>query len=114
MGVAQNCLFCRIVSGEMGTRIYEDELVAAFEDIHPQAPNHTLIVPREHLASSAEFTPRHEPLAGHLLVTATRLAREKGLDSYRLVMNCGEEAGQSVFHVHLHLLGGRTFGWPPG
>ena len=114
MAASENCLFCRIVAGEMGTRVYEDDLVAAFEDIHPQAPHHTLIVPREHLASSAEFTSGHESLAGRLLITAARLAREKGLESYRLVMNCGEDAGQSVFHIHLHLLGGRTFGWPPG
>jgi len=114
MAAADDCLFCRIVAGEMGTLIFEDDLVAAFEDIQPQAPSHTLIVPKEHLASSAELAPRHEVMAGRLLITAARLAGKKGLPSYRLVMNCGEEAGQSVFHIHLHMLGGRTFTWPPG
>lgn len=114
MSSAGDCLFCRIVAGEVGTKVHEDDLVAAFEDIQPQAPHHTLIVPREHLASAAELGPRHEAMAGRLLTTAARLARDKGLSSYRLVMNCGEEAGQSVFHIHLHLLGGRGFAWPPG
>jgi histidine triad (HIT) family protein len=114
MSADGGCLFCRIVAGEMGTKIHEDDLVAAFEDINPQAPSHTLIVPKRHLATSAELDAGQEDVAGRLLTTAARLARDKGLASYRLVMNCGPEAGQSVFHVHLHLLGGRSFGWPPG
>jgi histidine triad (HIT) family protein len=114
MKTVDDCLFCRIVAGEVGTKIHEDDLVAAFEDIQPQAPHHTLIVPREHLAGASDLMPGHEALAGRLLVTAAQLARDKNLPSYRLVMNCGEEAGQSVFHMHLHMLGGREFVWPPG
>ena len=111
-----DCVFCRIVSGEIGTKVHEDDLVAAFEDLNPQAPNHMLIVPKEHLATANDLTPEREALAGRLLTTAARLARERGLHEkgYRLVVNCGRPAGQSVFHLHVHLLGGRTFTWPPG
>ncbi|MFQ5670350.1 MAG: histidine triad nucleotide-binding protein [Acidobacteriota bacterium] len=116
MPPATDCIFCRIVAGEMGKKIHEDNLVAAFEDVHPQAPHHTLVVPKEHLASPGDLTPGREELAGRLLTTAVTLAARKGLDrkGYRMVINCGESAGQSVFHLHLHLLGGRSFGWPPG
>ena len=114
MNTTSECLFCRIVAGALGTLIHEDDLVAAFEDVNPQAPSHLLIVPRQHLSSAASLLPEHETVAGRLLVTAAYLARQKGLSSYRLVMNSGSEAGQSVFHIHLHVMGGRSFGWPPG
>ena len=116
MAPPDDCLFCRIASGEMGKKTYEDDLVAAFEDINPQAPNHTLVIPKEHLTSVSDLAPEREQVAGRLLTTASRLAREKGLEStgYRLVVNTGERAGQSVFHLHVHLLGGRDFSWPPG
>ncbi len=112
-GVA-DCLFCKIVAGKMGTLTHQDDLVAAFEDINPQAPSHTLIVPREHIASLADLGGDHEALAGRLLATASRLAAQKKLKGYRVVINSGASAGQSVFHLHLHLLGGRPFHWPPG
>ena len=111
------CLFCDIASGEIPSRrVHEDERSVAFEDIHPQAPTHLLVVPREHLATLNDATPEHEPLLGHLLRVAGDLARARGLaeGGYRVVVNCGEGAGQSVFHLHLHLLAGRPFAWPPG
>ncbi len=114
MSKADDCLFCRIVAGEVGTLIFADDEVAAFEDINPQAPHHLLVVPRQHIATAAELSPAREALAGRLLTTAARLARERHMPDYRLVMNCGAQAGQSVFHLHLHVLGGRSFGWPPG
>ena len=116
MTQSTDCVFCRIVAGEIGSKVHEDDLVAAFEDLNPVAPNHTLIVPKEHLISADDLTPDREKVAGRLLTTAARLARERGLDKsgYRLVANCGRTAGQSVFHLHVHLLGGRTFTWPPG
>ncbi|MFQ5718206.1 MAG: histidine triad nucleotide-binding protein [Acidobacteriota bacterium] len=111
-----DCIFCRIVAGELGTKVHEDDLVVAFDDLNAQAPHHLLIVPREHVASADDLTPDRESLAGRLLTTAARLARDRGLPDagYRLVINCGAGAGQSVFHLHVHLLGGRTFSWPPG
>ena len=111
------CLFCDIASGKIPSRqVHDDERCIAFEDIHPQAPTHVLVVPREHLATLNDASESHEALLGHLVGVASRLARTRGLaeDGYRLVMNCGEWAGQSVFHLHLHLLGGRRFRWPPG
>ncbi len=110
------CLFCRIVSGEVPCRkVFEDDTVLAFEDIHPQAPIHILIVPKEHLPTVADLPDEHPELVGRLVGAANRLAGEKGLlGGYRLVFNCRADAGQEVYHLHLHLLGGRKFGWPPG
>jgi len=111
------CLFCDIASGTIPSRrVHDDERCVAFEDIGPQAPTHLLVVPREHLATLNDATEQHEALLGHLLRVASELARNRGLaeDGYRVVVNCGEGAGQSVFHLHLHLLGGRRLGWPPG
>jgi histidine triad (HIT) family protein len=111
------CIFCRIASGETSARIiYKDEIAVAFEDINPQAPVHVLIIPRKHIATTLDLTPGDEPLVGHLFKVATRIAREKGIagKGFRLLMNTNEEAGQSVFHIHLHLLGGRLMHWPPG
>lgn len=115
--MSSDCLFCKIVAGEIPANvIYQDDYVLAFEDINPQAPTHTLIIPREHLATLDELDESKEAIAGKILVAARNIAREKGLDDrgYRLVANCLESAGQTVFHIHFHLLGGRNLGWPPG
>jgi histidine triad (HIT) family protein len=113
----QPCLFCRISEGRAPAKIvYEDESVVAIEDIHPQAPVHLLVLPRKHLASLQEAAAEDEPLLGRLLTIAARLAGERGLHSkgYRTIINNGTWAGQSVFHLHVHVLGGRVFRWPPG
>lgn len=108
-----DCLFCGIVSGAIPSRkVAEDDATFAFEDIAPRAPTHFLIVPKKHVASMADASD--EALAGRLLLAAARIARERGLESYRLVINNGEGAGQTVFHLHVHLLGGRPMSWPPG
>ncbi len=115
--MASDCLFCKIVAGEIPANvIYQDEHVLAFEDINPQAPTHTLVIPREHIATLDELDEGKVDIAGRILVAARNIAREKGLDQhgYRLVANCLESAGQTVFHIHFHLLGGRNLGWPPG
>ena len=112
-----DCIFCKIGRKEIPSRInYEDRQVVAFEDVNPQAPTHILIIPKEHFATLNDIAQEEEALLGHLMLVATRLAKEKGLqeEGYRLVANCMEGAGQSVFHIHLHLLGGRKFNWPPG
>ena len=108
-----DCLFCRIVSGAIPSKkIAEDDATFAFEDIAPRAPTHILIVPKQHVSTMADASD--ETLAGRLLLAAARIARDRGLESYRLVINNGEGAGQTVFHLHVHLMGGRSFSWPPG
>jgi histidine triad (HIT) family protein len=111
-----DCLFCRIVSGEIASeRIFEDELCLVFRDIHAQAPTHLLVVPKRHLSSTAEGTERDASLYGHLISTAAEVARGRPLvDGYRLVINTGADGGQTVHHLHVHLLGGRAMDWPPG
>ena len=112
-----SCLFCSIVAGEIGSDLVaESGEWIAFRDINPQAPTHILVVPRRHIATLDELEAGDEPLAGTLVGAAAGIARTEGLveDGYRLVLNCGAGAGQSVFHIHLHLLGGRRFRWPPG
>ncbi len=111
-----DCIFCQIGRKEAPARIvYEDPEIFAFEDIHPQAPAHLLICPRKHIASLAETTPGDTEILGRMIRVAAQLAAERKLtDGYRMVFNSGRGAGQSVFHLHLHLLGGRTFRWPPG
>src|SRR5262249_14921048 len=95
--------------------VYEDDQCVAFRDINPQAPTHVLIIPRQEIRTHADLTPADEALVGHLHLVAAKLAEQLGLkDGYRLVLNCKESAGQTVPHLHLHLLGGRNFGWPPG
>ena len=110
------CIFCRIIKGEVpGKKVYEDERVFAFEDINPQAPTHILVVAKKHIAGLKEAAPEDAEVIGHCHLVAARLARERGIeDGYRTVFNVGPRAGQSVFHLHLHLLGGRAFRWPPG
>jgi histidine triad (HIT) family protein len=111
-----SCLFCKILDGTIpSTAVYSDSECYAFADIHPQAPLHLLIVPREHINSLAETTADDRPLLGHLLWAAGEIARQQGLtNGYRVVVNTGEEGGQTVDHLHLHLLGRRHLGWPPG
>jgi histidine triad (HIT) family protein len=111
------CLFCRIGAGEVPAKlVHEDEQVIAFHDIAPRAPTHILLIPRDHIASAADLTEDHGTLLGRLFATAASLAREQGVaeGGYRLVSNVGRGAGQSVDHLHVHLLGGRPFSWPPG
>lgn len=115
--MSEDCLFCKIAAGDVPASIvHQDDDVVAFEDINPQAPHHLIIVPREHIATVNDLTGEHEELFGRLASTAKRLATERGIDGsgYRLVMNCNADGGQSVFHIHLHVLGGRRLGWPPG
>lgn len=112
-----DCLFCRIVADEIPSRrVYEDELVIAFHDVAPRAPTHILIVPRRHIASALELGDADGPLLGRLFAAAAEVARGQGIaeQGYRLVSNVGRWGGQTVEHVHLHLLGGRPFDWPPG
>lgn len=114
--MSTDCLFCRMVRGEVPVRkAYEDGTVLAFYDIAPQAPVHILIIPKVHIASVTEVTLELAPLIGHLFATARQLAEELKLShGFRLVLNTGPDAGQAVLHLHLHLLGGRAFTWPPG
>jgi len=111
-----NCIFCRIAAGEIPARIvHEDDLVIAFHDLTPVAPTHVLLIPKRHIASLAVVEDGDDEVLGRLLSVASRLAAEKGLaNGFRIVSNAGADAGQSVHHLHLHLLGGRAFDWPPG
>jgi len=113
----QNCIFCRVVAGEIPADIiYKDEGAVAFRDINPQAPVHALVIPRQHLASLNEAEGSDAATLGHLLQVAARVAAEQGLSEsgFRTVINTGAGAGQSVFHLHLHVIGGRPLRWPPG
>ena len=113
----ESCLFCRIAHRSVPAQIVaEDDRLLAVNDINPQAPTHMLIIPKRHLETIADLTPETAPLMGEAVVLANRLAKQAGIaeQGYRLVLNCGSGAGQSVFHVHLHLLGGRRMTWPPG
>jgi len=114
--MSADCLFCKIAEKKIPAKLaYEDDEVFAFEDISPQAPTHILICPRRHFSSLHEATPEDQAVLGKLQLIAAQLARKRDLlDGYRTVVNNGRGAGQSVFHVHLHLLGGRDFRWPPG
>jgi histidine triad (HIT) family protein len=111
------CLFCRIVAGEIpATIVFQDDTVVAFRDITPQAPMHVLVIPRRHIASLNDLTTADDELMGRLVRTASAIAQEHGYGAggYRTVFNCNADAGQTVFHVHLHVLGGRKMTWPPG
>lgn len=111
-----DCLFCRIVAGEIPSdRVHEDDEVVAFRDINPRAPTHVLVIPRRHIADAHALTADDGPLLAALFGAARKIADAAGLaGGYRIVTNVGADAGQSVFHLHLHLLGGRTMSWPPG
>lgn len=115
--MSTDCLFCKIVAGDIPARIiYQDDLVLAFHDIEPQAPQHVLIIPRQHIATLLDLTRAEETLIGHIHLVATQLARQLGIadDGFRLVNNCNTAGGQVIWHVHFHLLGGRRMNWPPG
>jgi len=110
-------MFCRIIKGEIpSVKVYEDDTVYAFEDINPQAPVHVLIIPKKHFASLNEMQDEDEQVVGHIFKTAAEIAKTKGINEsgYRTVFNTNKDAGQVVFHLHAHLLGGRSFSWPPG
>ncbi len=110
-----DCLFCRIAAGEIPSdRVFEDESVIVFRDINPKAPTHVLAIPRRHLASAADLTDADGDLLAALFNAMRRVATDGGLDAYRIISNVGAESGQSVFHLHFHLLGGRPMTWPPG
>ncbi len=113
----ENCLFCKIVRGEIPSdKVYEDDKVLAFRDISPEAPVHVLIIPKAHIASCNEINAENKEVVAHIFMVAASLAKELGVDEtgYRLVNNCGEDGGQTVKHLHFHLLGGRSLAWPPG
>jgi len=112
-----DCLFCKMIAGEIQPDVvYEDDAVLAFRDINPQAPTHVLVVTREHIATINDLDAAHAELVGRIYLAAKEVARQAGIHEkgYRTVMNCNAEAGQTVFHLHLHVLGGRPMGWPPG
>lgn len=112
-----DCIFCKIVNGEIPAKIiYEDDQIIAFDDAYPKAPQHKLIIPRKHFATLNDLQKEDANLAGRLLLTAQQLAQDLGIaqSGYRVVINCNKGGGQEVYHVHLHLLGGRTLQWPPG
>lgn len=111
-----DCIFCKIAAGEIpSTKVYDDDTVVAFNDLDPQAPVHVLIIPKEHIASAAEINESNSAVVAHIFEVAAKIAAEKGLkDGFRIVNNCGDSAGQSVKHLHFHLMGGRDFGWPAG
>lgn len=112
----ENCIFCEIIAGEMAVeKIFENDEVMAFYDINPQAPEHFLVVPKRHIARPSEILESDEALVGQVIHTATRLANKLGLSNgFRMVINNGEDSGQTVFHLHVHVLGGRRMTWPPG
>lgn len=115
--MADDCLFCKIASGDVpATIVHEDDQVLAFEDISAQAPFHVLVIPRRHISTLNDLQDGDETLVGTLIATAARIAKEHGhaQDGYRTVFNCNRGAGQTVFHMHLHLLAGRNMTWPPG
>jgi histidine triad (HIT) family protein len=111
-----DCIFCRIIRGEApAKKVYEDERALAFEDINPQAPTHVLVIPKKHIVGLKEAQSEDAEIIGYLHLVAAQIARQRGIeDGYRTVFNVGPRAGQSVFHLHLHLLGGRALRWPPG
>lgn len=112
-----DCLFCKIASGAIPAKIaYQDDQVVAFDDINPQAPYHKVIIPRKHIATLNDANDEDQPLLGHMAKTAANLAKTLNIaeSGYRVVMNCNKGAGQTVFHIHFHLLGGRQMTWPPG
>ena len=112
-----DCLFCKMVAGEIKPDVvFEDDAVMAFRDANPQAPLHVLIIPRVHIATTNDLTDENADIVGRLYLAAKQIAADEGVaePGYRMVMNCNPGAGQSVYHIHLHLLGGRSLGWPPG
>ena len=112
-----SCLFCKIIKQEISaTIVYEDDRIVAFEDVNPQAPVHVLVIPRKHISTSLEITDDDNELIGSMYQVASKIAKDRKVaeNGFRLVMNCNRDAGQTVFHIHLHLIGGRPMNWPPG
>lgn len=111
-----DCIFCKIINGDIPAKlIYEDDLVVAFDDMSPQAPVHFLVIPKKHIVSANNITEENKNIMGHILYVANKVAMEKGLENgYRVVNNCGEDGGQTVGHIHFHILGKRKMLWPPG
>ncbi len=112
-----DCLFCKLVAGQLPARlVHQDDDTVAFEDINPQAPTHLLVIPKKHIASLNDLSPADDALAGKLLRVAAKLAAERGIavEGWRAVANTNRGAGQTVFHIHVHVLGGRAMAWPPG
>ena len=110
-----DCLFCKIIAGEIpSNKVYEDDVCFAFYDIAPQAPTHFLVIPKEHISSVSAVNAENSAVVAHIFEVIAKLAAEKGMESYRVVSNIGERAGQSVFHLHFHVLSGRDMTWPPG
>ena len=112
-----DCIFCKIANGEIPTNyIYEDDMVVAFNDIAPQAPEHIIIIPREHISSALQLDDANADVVGHIFKVASKIARDKGFaeNGFRIVNNCGKDGGQTVGHLHFHVLAGRNIGWPPG
>lgn len=112
-----DCIFCKIANGEIpSNKAYEDDKVLAFYDLDPQAPKHVLIIPKEHISSANEINEENASIVAHIFVVAAKIAKELGVSEsgYRIVNNCGKDGGQSVQHLHFHLLGGRSMAWPPG
>ena len=111
-----DCLFCKIIKGDIpSSKVYEDELVFAFRDIDPQAPTHILVIPKQHIASAAEITNENSAVISHIFEVIAKIAEQEGLtNGFRVVNNCGDSAGQTVKHLHFHLMGGREFTWPAG
>lgn len=111
----QDCIFCKIAAKEIPSKpVFEDDRVYAFFDLEPQAPTHFLVIPKQHFTSALEITEDNEAIVGHCYAVIAQIARKLGFESYRVVTNCGESAGQSVFHLHFHVLAGRDMTWPPG
>lgn len=110
-----DCVFCKIVDGDIPSdTIYEDDQIIAFNDLDPQAPIHFLVIPKKHITSLATLDDSDRELISHIMVSIAKFAKDQGLDSYRVVTNVGEDGGQTVPHLHFHVLGGRSFKWPPG
>jgi len=113
----EECIFCKIAHGSINSsKVFEDEICVAFDDLNPQAPVHILVIPKEHIDSLDKIETEHQATVGHLLITAAKIARNKGISDggYRIVINTNDDGGQTVFHLHIHLLGGRQFIFPPG
>ena len=110
-----DCLFCKIAAGEIpSNKVYEDDLCYAFYDIDPQAPTHFLVIPKAHIPSAAAVTSENSAVVGHIFEVIAKVTKDLGIESFRVVSNIGEQAGQSVFHLHFHVLAGRDMTWPPG
>lgn len=113
--MSDNCLFCKIIKGEIPSdKLYEDDDVFVFRDISPQAPVHFLVIPKKHIQGPSDVSQTDEQLIGKMMRVGTEVAKQEGIEQFRVVFNNGEQAGQTVFHIHMHILGGRNLNWPPG